>query len=81
MLQSKRNRRGLTNLGGVVGGTKDELRSAVVARADVRHVGLVLDKDLGTPEIAELQDTGIWIQQEVLWLDVTVADPLGVDVR
>lgn len=71
---------GLTNLGRVVGRAKDQLGGAVVARADVRDVGLVLDEDLGAAEIAELQDAGTRVQQQILGLDVAVADALGVYV-
>lgn len=71
----------LTNLGGVIGCTKDELRGAIVARADVRHIGLVRDQDFGTPEITKLKNPSIWIEQEILRLDIAMADSLGVDVR
>jgi hypothetical protein len=47
-----------TDLGGVVCGSKNQLRRAVVPGADVGHVRLVLDQDLGTSEIAELEDSG-----------------------
>lgn len=71
----------LTDLGSVVGSTKDELGGTVVARADVRNVGLVLDQDLCASKIAELQDATARIEQKVLRFDVTMADPLRVDVR
>jgi len=70
----------LTNLGRIVGGTEDELRRSVVAGADVRDVGFVLDEDLGAAKIAELQNSRVGVQEEVLRLDVAVADALGVDV-
>lgn len=48
-----------TNLRCVVGGTEDQLRSSVVARADVGNVGLILDENFGGTEITELQNTGV----------------------
>lgn len=69
-----------TNLGGIVGSTKDELGGTVVSGADIRDVRLVLDKDLGTAEVAQLQDAAVGIKQKVLGLDVSVADALGMDV-
>jgi len=69
-----------TNLSGVVGSSKDQLRCTVVARANVRHIGLVFHQNLRATEIAELQDARMRIQQQVLWLDVSVADSLGMDV-
>jgi hypothetical protein len=73
-------RLGRTDLCGVVGGTEDQLGRPVVARANVRHVWLVLDKDLGTAKVAELEDAAGGVEEEVLRLDVAVAYALGVDV-
>lgn len=70
-----------TDLGGVVGGTEDKFRRAIVARADVRDIGLVLDQDLSTAKVAELQYASSGIKQEILRLDVAVADALRVNVR
>ena len=78
--KKKKKRLPLTNLGGVVRGAKDELRGAIVARTDVRHVGLVRDQDLGAAKVAQLQDARGRVQEQVLWLDVAVADALRVDV-
>jgi len=69
-----------TNLCRVVGCAEDELRGSVVARTDVRDIGLVLDENLGTSEIAELEDTTVGVEKQVLRLDVSVADALAVDV-
>lgn len=44
-----------TDLGGVVCRSKNQLGRPVVTRANVRHVWLVLDKNLGAAEIAQLQ--------------------------
>ncbi len=70
----------LTNLGGVVGGAKDELRGAVVSGANIRDVGLILDEDLGAAKIAELEDTAGRVEKEVLGLNVTMANALRMDV-
>ena len=72
--------RGHTNLGGIVGGTEYQLRSAVVAGADVGDVGLVGDQNLSAAKVAELENAGAGVQEEVLGLDVTVADAFGMDV-
>ena len=69
-----------TNLCRVVGCAEDELGGSVVARTDVRDVGLVLDEYLGTSEIAKLEDTAVGVEKQVLRLDVSVADTLAVNV-
>jgi len=69
-----------TNFGCVVGRTKYELRRTVVSRADVRNVWLILYQYLGTAEIAKLEDTTSGVEQQILGLDVSVADTLRVDV-
>lgn len=68
------------DLGGVVGGAEDKLWCSVVSGADVGHVWLVLDQDLCRPEVTELENAGCWVQQQVLWLNIAVADALRVDV-
>ena len=73
-------RAGHTDLGGVIGSTKDELWSAVVSGADVRDVGLVLDQDLCAAKVTKLQDARLRVQEQVLRFDVSVTDALGVDV-
>lgn len=72
---------GRTDVSGVVGGTEDELRRAVVAGADVADVGLAGDEDLGRAKVAELEDAGGGVEKEVLGLDVAVTDADGVDVH
>jgi len=69
-----------TNLGGVVGGTKNQLGGAIVPGADVRDIGLVFDENLGAAKITQLQNARRWVQQEVLGLDIPMADALRVDV-
>ena len=70
-----------TDVGRVVGCPENELGSAVVARADVADVGLARDEDLGGTKVAELENTGRGVEQQVLGLDVAMADADGVDVR
>lgn len=70
----------LTNVGRVVGRTKDEFRRAVVPRTDVTDVRLALDQDLGRTKVAQLEDARRRVQEQVLRLDVAVADPDRVDV-
>lgn len=73
-------RRERTNLGGVIGGPKDELRCTVVPRTNVRHIRFVFHKDLGASKITELQYARGGVEQQVLRLDVPMADALRVDV-
>ncbi|KAI3487957.1 hypothetical protein L1887_48040 [Cichorium endivia] len=68
------------DVGGVIGGAKDELGSSVVPGADVADVGLAGDEDLGGAKVAELEDAGRGVEQQVLRLDVAVADADGVDL-
>lgn len=70
----------LTNLGCIVGSTKDQFRCAVVSGANVRHVWFVFHQNLGTAEITELQDAGARVEEKVLGLDVAMADALRVNV-
>ena len=71
----------LTNVGRVVGCAKDELGRAVVAGANVADVGLACDEDLGRAEVTELEDAGGRVEEEVLRLDVAMADADGVNVH
>lgn len=71
----------LTNIGRVVRGSKDELGCAVVPRADVADVGLASNEDLGRPKVAELENAGGGVKEEILGLDVPVANADGVDVH
>jgi len=70
----------LTYLGCVVGRAKDQLWRSIVSRTDVGYVRLVFNQDLGTSEVAKLEYPCIWVKQEVLWLDITVADALRMNV-
>lgn len=69
-----------TDIGSVVGSSENELRRSVVPRANVRHVRLSLDQDLGAAKVAQLEDTGGRVEEEVLGLDIAVADANRVDV-
>lgn len=69
-----------TNLCGVVCSSKDQFRCTIVTGANVRDVGFILDKDLGTSKIAELQHASARVEKKILRLDITVADALRVDV-
>lgn len=71
----------ITDLGSVVGSTKDELRGPVVSRADIRDVGLICDQDFGATEVTELEYAGIRIKQKILRFDISMTDTLRVDVR
>eukprot|EP00955_Chlamydomonas_euryale_P117852 366501-Chlamydomonas_euryale.AAC.33 len=54
----------------VVCRAKDELRRAVVARADVRDVRLTLDQLLCGSKVAQLERMRVGVDQQVLGLDV-----------
>lgn len=69
-----------TDAGCIIGSTKDEFGSAVIARADVRHIRLAGDKDLCGAKVAEFEHTLGGIQQQILGLDVAMADADRVDV-
>eukprot|EP00955_Chlamydomonas_euryale_P098280 365130-Chlamydomonas_euryale.AAC.31 len=56
-----------------------QLWRAVVARTDVRDVGLALDKLLRTPEVTQLQAVCGGVHQQILRLDV--CRPRGGDVQ
>ena len=64
---------------GVLVGAEDQLRRSVAPRADVGQVRLTLPDDLGRPEIA--QDGIPAFEEDVVWLDVSMADALRVDVQ
>jgi hypothetical protein len=70
----------LTNIGSVVGGTKDQLWGSVVSRADIADIWLASNENLGGSEITQHEDTGGGIEEEVLRFDVSVADSDRMDV-
>lgn len=72
--------RKLTNLWRVVLCSKDQLGGPVVSRTNIGNIWFVFHQDLCATEIAELENTGRRVKKKVLWLDISVADALGVDV-
>lgn len=52
-----------------------------VREADVGHIRLALHQGLRGAEVADLQRVRVAIHQQVLWLDVPVADAHGMDIR
>lgn len=70
----------LTNLGCVVGCAKNQFWGAVVSRANIRDIGLVLDEDFSTAKVAQLENPAVGVEQEILRLNVTVANALRVNV-
>ena len=70
-----------TDVGRVVRRAKDELGRSVVPRADVADVGLAGDENLGRTKVAKLEDAGGRVEEEVLRLDVAVADADGMNVH
>lgn len=65
--------------GGVLGGSEDELRSSIAAGADVWEVGFPRFQDLGGPEVTDGRIFAF--QQNIMWLDIAMADALGVYVE
>lgn len=70
----------LTNVGHVVGGTKDQFWSSVVSRADIADIWFAGDQDLGRTEITQLEDTRCRVEKEILGFDISVTDTDRVDV-
>lgn len=69
-----------TDFGGVIGRAENQFGRPIVAGADVRYIRLILDQDFSGPKVTEFEDSGGRVQQQVLGFDISVADPLGVDV-
>jgi hypothetical protein len=70
----------LTDVGRVVGGSEDQLGCTVVPRANVADVGLACHQDLGGTKVTQFQDPSCRVEQQVLGLDVSMADSHRVDV-
>jgi hypothetical protein len=70
----------LTNFGSIVRSAKYKLRGSVVSRADVGDIRFIFDENLCAPEVAQLQYTTGWIQEQVLRLDISMAYSLRMDV-
>lgn len=71
----------LTDIGRIVCGTKDEFWSAVVPGADVADVGFPCNEDFGTTKVTQLENTGLWVQEQVLGFNVTMANADRMNVR
>ena len=68
------------DLGAVLGGVEEDFGGAVVARADVGVLAKGVEKGAGAAEVADFEDTGGEVDEEVGGLDVTVDDAVVVDV-
>lgn len=66
--------------GGVIRIAKDELRRAIVAGADVTYVRLTRDQLFGTTEVAQFEDVASVVAEDVLRLNVSMANTLRMDV-
>lgn len=64
----------------VVRSAKNELRSAVVAGADIGDVGLRWGEPLGTSKVADLNDVGTHINEDVLGLNVAMTNSQTVQI-
>ena len=65
----------------VVRVSKYQFWGSVVSGADIRYVRLSLHKLLGTTKIAELENVRLRITQNILRLDISVANSFGVNIR
>ena len=70
-----------TNFCHVVCSTKNKLWRPIIPWADVWDIRLILYQYLGTAKIAELKYAGGRVEQQILGLDVSMADSLWVYVR
>ena len=64
----------------VLGGAQEELGRTVVARANVRDVGLPLDEHLGAARVDQLEAEPGRVDDEFVRLEIAVADAHRVDV-
>ena len=72
--------RSLTDVGGVVRRSKDQLWGSVIPGTDVADVGLSRNQDLGRTKVTQFEDAGGRVEQEVLRLDIPVTNANRVDV-
>jgi len=70
-----------TDFGSVVDGAKDEFRGAVITGANVRYIWLSFDEILGRAEVTQLKHARVWIEEQILRLNVTMANSLMVKIR
>lgn len=66
---------------GVVGGSENEFRRAVIARANVGDVRLVGRETLRAAKVADLDDVCLGVDEDVLGLDIAVTDAERMHVR
>ena len=70
----------LTDVGGVVCRSKDQLWGSVIPGTDVADVGLSRNQDLGGAEVTQFEDAGGRVEQEILRLDVPVTNANRVNI-
>lgn len=68
------------NICSVIRITENKLRSPVVSRTYVGNVWLSKDELLCTTEVTKLEHVGLHITENVLWLDISVTNALGVNI-
>lgn len=79
-LTSGTGKRNYTDFRSIVCSSEDKFGGTIIPRADIRHVWLILNQYLGATKITQLQNTRSGVQQEVLGLDISMTDALGVDI-
>jgi hypothetical protein len=60
--------------------TKNQLRRPLLATAYVTDIGLAADQPFRAAEVADLEHVRLRVDQQVLRLDIAVADVLRVDL-
>lgn len=68
------------DLGSVDAAPNDQLRGSIVPRADVRNRGLVRFQHFSGAKIADFQQKGLWVDEDVRRFNVSVADLKRVQV-
>lgn len=64
------------DLGGVVCGAEDQLRSAIVSGTNVGNIRFILNQNFCASKIAQLQHSSGRVKQEILRFDISMADAL-----
>ena len=59
---------------GVICCSKDQFRSAVVSGANVCNIGLALNKHFRTAKVTQLHDVCIWVEKQILGLNVSMTN-------
>ena len=52
----------------------------VISGANVRDIGLPAHKMLGAAKVTELENSAVWVKEQVLRFDIAVADSVRVDI-